>query len=72
MRDFLVHYGVASIIAQHIGVDPDAAYSLIEAALGAQPRHVGGVDVWLGVQKDVQKGNCVSDLQRRRRRVTAG
>jgi hypothetical protein len=42
-------------IAQHIGVDPDAAYRLIESTLGAQPLHKGGVDVWLGVQNDVRK-----------------
>jgi dolichyl-phosphate beta-glucosyltransferase len=55
VRSFLRHYRVQSIVAQHVGAHPDAAYALIESALGAAPRHQGGVDVWLHVPADVKK-----------------
>jgi hypothetical protein len=55
VRSFLGHYRVQSVIAQHVGVDPNAAYALIKSALGAAPWHEGGVDVWLHVPNDLKK-----------------
>jgi hypothetical protein len=55
LRSFLRRYRVQSIVAQHVGVNPDAAYALIESALGAAPWHQGGVDVWLHVPADLKK-----------------
>jgi len=54
VREFLRHYGVQSIVAQHIGADPDAAYQLLESALGVVPVHEGGVDEWFHVQGDLR------------------
>ena len=55
VRSFLERYNVRTIFAQRVGVNPAAAYSLIEAALGTPPRHEGGVDVWLDVPADLKR-----------------
>jgi hypothetical protein len=55
VRAFLKRYRVRSVVAQHVGANPAAAYALIESALGTAPRHEGGVDVWLDVPGDLQR-----------------
>jgi dolichyl-phosphate beta-glucosyltransferase len=54
-RSFVDEYRVQSIVAQHVGVDPDAAIELIASALGTAPTHEGGVDVWLHVEADLRR-----------------
>ncbi|MFZ0249986.1 MAG: hypothetical protein WAL61_08565 [Acidimicrobiales bacterium] len=55
VRSFLKRYQVRTVIAQRVGVNPSAAYALIESALGTPPRHTGGVDVWFDVPADLRR-----------------
>jgi hypothetical protein len=56
VRAFLRRYRVETVIGAAVGVDPDAALTLLAEAIGTPPDRVAGVDVWFGVQQKVATG----------------
>jgi len=51
IRTFLVRYRVDTILVDPtVGAHPDTVVTFLTRALGRAPRHLGGTDVWFGVQ----------------------
>jgi hypothetical protein len=54
LRRFLLRYGVASVIVDPVGADPQLVVRYLSAALGKPPDAQGGVLVWYDVQELVR------------------
>jgi hypothetical protein len=55
LRRFLLRYGVASVIVDPLGADPQLVVHYLTAALGEPPTAQGGVLVWYHVQQLVRR-----------------
>lgn len=57
VRSLLRTYHVSTVISSWSGSDPGQADALFASALGVAPEHVGGVDVWFDVPRDLGSGS---------------